>query len=352
MKNLLILIVFLSLVQTGCGQQTPASNKASSAVKAPITESNQEKITAKNYIQKEIKTVNVDSQGFEYYFSITPKECFYEILVNDIPVYRHFEDGGVADPVCLNPYINHSGKQSFTYRLYPQTTGTNEDGLKKLTAQTRLKIKLYGRKESDRINAYKNKKLLFDHTSATTADGQTFIAAGKDFYEYTITFDAEVPYKLVGTDDSQDLSKLDQKSLLTKTETAYQYYWKLIKDKNMDDYFRLGFKSDVSEILSSYVSKEDLEAVEDADKFHFLIPEFKLEPMKGYRMRLYGNGKIVCLEQTSEDPKLKNRSPVWGEGQLSSGEISSKFYKLYLHMPKGKDTFEILYKTPRFSDIF
>lgn len=352
MKNLLMLFSFLSLAQISCGQQTPPARKAPIPVKVPITDSNPEKITAQNYIQKEVKSVQPGSQGYEYYFSISPKECYYEILINDVPVYRHFEDGGVSSPVCLNPYINHSGAQTFTYRLYPQNTGADEGSLKNLTADTHLNIKLFARKEADRINAYKNQKIVFNHTTATSADGHTFPGAGKNFYEYTITFQAEVPYKLLGTDDSQDLSKLDQKTLLSKTQTAYQYYWKLIKDKKMDDYFRLGFKSDVAEIQSCYVKAEDLEAVEDADKFHFLIPEFKLANMKDYQMHLYGNGKIVCLEQTSEDPKLKNTSPIWGEAQLSSGEISTKFYKIYLHLPKGKDTFEILYKNLRFSDIF
>lgn len=352
MKPFLFLILFSSILHTSCGQQPTPGKKKSAIVKAPIVDSNQEKITAQNYIEREVERSKNVLQGFEYYFSISPTDCFFEILVNDIPVYRSVEDASVADPVCLNPYINHSGKQTLTYRLYPKNTGNDEGSLKTLTANTRFKIKLVARRESDRINAYKNQKQVLNHTSLTSGDGHTFIAAGKDFYEYTLPFEAEVPYTLPGLEKSQDLRSFDQKALLARTEKAYQYYWKLINDKKMDDYFRLGFKSDLSEILSCYVAKEQIEYVVDADKFHFLVPEFKMKPMGAYQMKLYGNGKVVCLEQTSADPKFTNRSPIWGEADLQTGEISTKFYKLYLHVPAGKSDFEIIYKNLRFSDVF
>ncbi|WP_293307051.1 hypothetical protein [Pedobacter sp. UBA5917] len=315
----------------------------------PITDSNSDNITAQNYIQKEIGFVKPPSQqDIEYYFSVSQNQCFSEILVNNVPVFRFFEDGSAITPICINPYINQSGKQTLTYRLYPQKTVTDGEGTAHLTAQTAIKIELVGRKESDRINAYKNQKVVITHLSETKPDGKTFVAAGKNYYEYTITFDAEVPYKLVGATESQDLSKLDQKELLAKTEAAYRYYYNLISAKKMDDYFRLGFKSDVAEIISSYIDQEKLQAIEESDKFHFLILGFKLEPLEKYHMSLYGNGKIVCLEQTSKDPALKNTSPIWGKTETPNGEKITKFYKLYLHIPKGKDTFEILYKGERF----
>jgi hypothetical protein len=316
----------------------------------PITDSNPDKITAQNYIQKELK-FSKPAQGIEYCFSVSQRQCFYEILVNDVPVFSYFEDGRVVTPICINQYIYQSGKQTLTYRLYPQKAGEAGEGFEHLTEKTSVKIEVIGRTEADRINAYKNQKLVLTHQSETQADGKTFVAAGKDYYEYTITFNTEVPYKLLGTSESQDLSKLDQKKLLAKTEAAYLYYWNLIKAKKMDDYFRLGFKSDIAEIISSYISKEQLEAIEEADKFHFLIPGFKLEPLANYQMRLYGNGKIVCLEQTSEDTLLKNRTPIWGRCETSNGEKITKFYKLYLHIPNGKDAFEILYKGGRFDDF-
>lgn len=350
MKNLIVLLLFISFSQIGCGQKAPG-NDASLNNNPPITESNKEKVTAQNYIQKEIKFINPSSQGLEYYFSASQKQCFYEILINDVPVFRHFDESGVITPICLNPYITKSGKQSFTYRLYPQKNNGDGVSFDHLTDDTKIKIELFGRKEDDRINAFKNQKSVFNHKSATKSDGKTFIAAGKDYYESTISFEAEVPYNLQGVENSEDLSQMDQKMLFSKTVEAYRYYWKLINEKKMDDYFRLGFKSDVEEINSSNITKENLEAIEDADKFHFLMPGFKLTPMENYQMRLYAHGKVVCLEQRSDNVRLKNRTPIWGQGQSPSGEISTKFYKLYLQIPKGKKTFEILYKNARFNSF-
>lgn len=55
-------------------------------------------------------------------------------------------------------------------------------------------------------------------------------------------------------------------------------------------------------------------------------------------MTLYGDGKIVALEQTSMDIRLRGRLALWAkfsfEGEKS---IKTSFPHLYLYLPKGKD---------------
>jgi len=348
MRTLTIILSFLILNSIGCTQEKSNEEKKTLSGSSPITESNKEVITGANYIQKEAEFIKPALEGLQYYFSVTNNECSYEFLVNDIPVFSFDDEAAVLYPVCINPYISKSGEQSFTYRLYPKKSDT--DSAKQLADATSIKIKLVGRNESDRINAYKNEKHIFSHKSATKADGKTFIASGKDFYEYTITFDAEVPYTIHDDTDSEDLRKLDQKLLLAKTEKAYHYYWELIRDKKINDYARLGFRSDIDEVLSLYMDKETLKAKREEEKEFFLFPGFKIKPMENYRMKLYGNGKIVCLEQTNEDRKFLKRSPIWGEIKSQYEEPNIYFYKLYLYIPKGKDTFRILYKSAGFDD--
>lgn len=334
-KNLLIFMLF----SLGACKQT---NKVMDNNKPPITDSNMEKINAQNYLKEETKYVKHSSNEPLYYVFVNHEQCFFRILLNDVPIYDYFKDGQIMSPINLNYYINHSGKQRLTYQLLPQTKRTYGEGLKHLTEYTSLKIELYQRNNADTSNGFENQKLLLAHRSATKTDGKTFIADGKDYYEFSLDFDAKVPYQLEGWENSKDLSKMNQKELLAKTEEAYQYYWHLIKDKKMDEYFRLGFKSDVTEIISTYMSKENLKEGEAEDKFMFSEPTFKLEPLINYKMHLFGNGKIVCLEQTSEDLRLKNKTAIWGKYKTTEGETRVRYKKLYLHIPKGKDTFEIL----------
>jgi len=331
-----VLLILLSL-----GACKPKKQSMDNS-KPPITDSNNEKITARNFFQEQLKSIKRSSNEPLYYVYVNHEQCFFEILVNDVPRFQYFEDGSIMTPISLNNYITHSGKQTITYRLFPQTKRTYGEGFKVLTPYTKFDVKLYTRNNADTASSFENQKLLLTHHLATKADGKSFIGEGKDYYEYKLTFEAEVPFQLDGWENSKDLSKMDQKELLVKTEEAYQYYWNLIKDKKMDDYFRLIFKSDIAEVTATYLSPKDLKESESEDKFIFDEPTFNLEPLRNYKMRLYGDGKIVCLEQASEDLRLKNKTPIWGKYKTADGETRVRFNKLYLHMPNGKNTFEIL----------
>ncbi|WP_316804295.1 hypothetical protein [Pedobacter nototheniae] len=332
----ILVFCFFSFVFLSC------NTKDSTVGKPPITDSNNEKISAQNFFQEQLKFIKRSANEPLYYIYVNHEQCFFEVLVNDIPRFQYFEDGSMMTPITLNNYIYHSGKQTITYRLCPQTKRTYGEGFNILTPYTKFDVKLYVHNNADTTNSFDKQKLLLSHHAATKADGKSFIGDGKDYYEYTLSFDAVVPYRLDGWENSKDLSKMDQKELLTKTEKAYQYYWNLIKDKKSDDYFRLIFKGNAAEITATYISQEALKESESEDKFIFNEATFKLEPLNNYKMHLYGNGKIVCLEQTSEDLRLKNKTPIWGKYKTAEGETRVRFNKIYLHIPKGKDTFEIL----------
>ncbi|WP_293307055.1 hypothetical protein [Pedobacter sp. UBA5917] len=307
-----------------------------------ITDSNNEKITAENTLQNQIKAIKRSADEPLYYIYVNHEQCFFQVLVNDIPVYRYFIDGGMMSPIILNNYITHSGKQTITYRLYPQTKRTYGEGFNILTPYTKFDVKLYVRNNADTVNSFENQKLLLTHHAATKTDGKSFIGEGKDYYEYSIPFEAKVPYNLKVLDDSKDLTKIDHKELLKKVETAYQYFWDILNKKKQDEYFRLGFASNISQINSEYLDKDQIQNAINDELLVFNNPSFKLEPLANYTMKLYGHGKIVCLEQTSEDLRLKKRWAIWGKYKTSEGETRVNFTRLYLYIPKGKDTFEIL----------
>lgn len=308
----------------------------------PITESNKEKITGENSLQHQLNAIKRYSDEPLYYIYVNHAQCFFQVLINDVPIFRYFEDGQIMSPIILNNYISNSGQQTITYRLYPQTKRTYGEGFSALTKYTKFDVKLYKRNNADTANSFENQKLLLTHQAATKTDGKSFIGDGKDYYEYTFAFDAKVPYQLKGLEDSEDLTKMDQKELLKKTEIAYHYYWDIINKKNLDDYFRLGFAPSISQIISEYLDQDLIQKGRNDELLDFNEPTFKLEPLENYSMKLYGHGKIVCLEQTSEDLRLKKRWAIWGKYKTSEGETRVSFTKLYLHIPKGKDTFEIL----------
>jgi len=67
-----------------------------------------------------------------------------------------------------------------------------------------------------------------------------------------------------------------------------------------------------------------------------------MQPLEGYKLKLYGGGKLVCLEQTSLDPRLRGELALWAKYKDEDGNVIGSYKKLYLHIPKGKSNFEII----------
>ena len=320
---------------SACAQE----QQANWALHPPITHSNAVEIDSNNFV--EVLSTYVKRYPVEpwYYVFVNNEGCFYEILINDVPAECYFKDGKMATPIDINNYINKSGKQTLTYRLYPQTKREDGFNMDKLPAWTKIGIELYVRDNADLHNAFDSEKEVLQHTSLTQADGKTFVAAGETYYEYTLSFDAEVPYQGIGWEDSQDLRKMDPDTLLEKTVAAYQYYWHIIDSKDLDLDITLSLKNYINQVVCEYRPKNEIEDMFNSIKFVYEEPTFKLQPLKDYKLKIYGNGRIVCLETESEDLRIKNNWPIYG---LYENESYVRFRRLYLHMPQGKNTFEII----------
>ena len=64
-------------------------------------------------------------------------------MVNDVPAFKYFKEGQIITPITINEFINKSGKQTITYKLYPLTKRTGGDGFNTLLDWTSIKIELF-----------------------------------------------------------------------------------------------------------------------------------------------------------------------------------------------------------------
>lgn len=310
--------------------------------KASITDSNPTIITADNALPVIEKQIRHFPKEPLYYIYIDHEQCFFDILVNDIPAFQYFKDGGIMSQVILNNYIAKSGKQKITYRLYPQTNREQGEGFKELTPYTRFKLKLYSRDNADTLTSFDKQVQVLEHTNLKKEDGKTFIGAGLPYYEYTVEFNATVPYEHSPTlETAVDLKSMNKEVLEKKTVEAYNFFRNVISEKNKDQYFSLVFNSDFRQIQSEYYTNEHLKENGNEDLFYFNTPSFKLEPIENYTMKIYGDGKLVGLEHASKDIRLRGESSIWGKYNAREGGVRVRFLRILLYIPKGKDTFEI-----------
>ncbi|MBB6272817.1 hypothetical protein HDF26_003277 [Pedobacter cryoconitis] len=300
------------------------------------------KLTSKNFIETMSKAVKHYPEEPYYFLEINNiVGCAYEILINDVPVFKYYDDGQVTSQIDIQYYMLKSGPQKITYKLYP--IGKREDGdvINTLADWTRVDLNLLKIDKTVK-DPYLRKKVLLEHHSPNKPDGRTFMGAGLKYYENSFTFDAQLPYENKGWANSVDLSKMDQKELLQKTETAYKLIWQLLDEHQTEDFFGYLYAKEIETCQSEYSSNEDLKETLDAYLKPFTKSSYKLEPLANYKMSLYGNGKLVCLEQNSMDIRFRGESALWGKYKNDKGSVIGNFRKLYLHIPKGKTAFEII----------
>lgn len=330
-KIFFILLIFSSL---SC-KDTPKMDKI------PITANNPTTITAENFMSEKEKSIKHYPNEPLYYIYIDHEQCFFDILVNDIPAFSYFKDGGIMSQVILNNYIAKSGKQKITYRLYPQTKRENGEGFKELTPYTRFKLTLYSKDYADTITSYDKEIKLLEHANLKQPGKSTFVGAGLPYYEYTVEFDATVPYNFSTLETAKNLKEMNKEQLEKKTVEAYDYMRTIMAEKEKDQYFSLVFNSDVRQIQSEYYTAKDVREFENEDLFYFNTPSFKLEPLENYALKIYGDGKLACLENTSTDTRLQGMSSIWGKYNAKEGGVRVRFVRILLYIPKGKDTFQI-----------
>ncbi|ACU03708.1 hypothetical protein [Pedobacter heparinus] len=333
-KNAILAFSLIFLVSS-CSE----SNKK---ISAEIEEVNP-KLTSSNFVKTLLSSVKHSSNEPFFYLFVSHEACYFELLVNGLPVYHNYNLGQTVTPIDIYSAINKSGKQTITYKLYPQTESQQGEGVKTLVDFTNIKIEVFKRNKADTgKNAFVSEKPVLTHTSLTEADGKTFIGKGKDYYEYSFTFDATVPYENTGWENSTDLSKMDQKELLTKTENAYKQVWQMQNDEKVDDFFALLFNREKENAQCEYSTKNDLEESLENYKIPLSAKNYKMQKLENYKMVLYGGGRLVRLEQTSVDKRLRSESALWAKYKDEDGNVIANFISLYLHIPKGKTNFEII----------
>lgn len=340
LRNIQRIICLLLLAAVGgCAERADGFTD-----RQPISRGNQASIDAHHVLEEMQNAVKHYANEPLYYVYIDHEQCVFQLLVNDIPVLSYLEDGSITTPIILNSYISKSGKQKLTYRLYPQNTRSNGVGSTSLTPYTKMKLSLFSRNKADTLSSFENQLAILEHKSLTKDDGETFIAAEQDYYEYTLTFEAEVPYTLTDLNHSKDLRKLDKELLAEKAVDAYAYLKHLIDDQEADEYYALRFKSMVNPLISEYDDEQTI-----ADDFRTYTRYLDksvgitLEPIKGtpYLLKFYAEGKLISLEHDSMDPRLRFSSLLWGKYKTPEGGTRAAFATIYLHIPEGKDAFEI-----------
>ena len=307
--------------------------------KVTIVDQNGE-ITSSNIVEKINEQVKHYPKEPVYHVYVKNSLCVYELLVNDYPVAKMFNYGQMMTPFTINNAILKSGKQKITLRLYPAPAEYSRSG-DVLSPNTSCKLEIEyidnqnPNKQSSSVAEFKlptKIRMAGEHNDMAIPE---FEGAGKKYYEITYEFYATVPYVIDGWKKGQDLTKLDQKKLEKEVVKVNLNRKKEVEEKLINKIAASAYLPFKEQMVSEYETKEYITKSWKEYIEVYSNSTYKIQPLKDYKIVFFGNNKMVCLRQISNDIRLKEQSGLWGTYKLN-GTTYSDFHYLYLYLPEGK----------------
>ena len=314
-----VLTLFLLLSLQSCSQKTMITQNPN--------------ITADNLVEeiaKQVKHYPSEPQYVMHYFNGV---CNFEIYINDLKIVKSFNNESFKTSERINPFLLSKNNQ-LKIILYPR------DSVNKLDLQAGLNLKVNSYENTDRFSIEKQQSNLFIYQTPEDENG-FFKYAGKEYFEQTVTFTLpEVPYKIEGWKDSQDLRNFDKKLLEQKVLQAYQMIQKSFKERDLDKIAQFSYNKMKDQAIAQYFDEEEVQegwkeliSIAGADNLEFY-------PLENYELVFYGEGRLVGLKSKKKDKGFRGSSALLCKFKREGKWVGAELDYL-LHIPKGKTEFEI-----------
>ena len=221
------------------------------------------------------------------------------VYVNDIKASELNMPLGTA--IDLNPYVLKNGKCKIKLKIFPLF----RRGDTLVTVENIMRCNLFfgsyiRNKETNEILNYK-------------ADVALPIVAPKvDVPYFEQEWDVELtelPYELEGWSKGQDLRKWDKDKLEKKVVAYYQKLWRILNNGEGERYMDLWKQADQELMFYDYETDYDSIYKEESEEIKNNCTDNMIY-LEDYEMKLYAEGKLVCLERKTHTREFNNYSPL------------------------------------------
>ena len=285
----------------------------------------------------EIQQIPLEKQ-ITYMIDITTRTPVI-VYVNDIKASELNMPLGTA--IDLNPYVLKNGKCKIKLQIFPLFRKGDTLVAKKNILDCQLFFGSYIRnKETDEILNYKADIAL--PIIAPSTDVPYF----EQEWEVEIT---DLPYELEGWSKGQDLRKWDKDKLEKKVVAYYQKLWHILNNGEGGRWTKLTQKRINETAIFYYESQEEnQEAIKNNQQNIEKYCTNMMIPLEDYEMKLYAEGKLVCLERKTHTKEFNNKSPLdikgWSPLIRKGKKSGAGYYNILLYLPQGSDEFVIIRK--------
>ena len=261
----------------------------------------------------------------------------HELYINDILAVSRSRGSNAA--IDINPYVLKNGKYKIKLRLLPywhlnETTVSKSD-----IENARLFFGSYIRnKETDEILNYKADVAL------------PIVAPKEDVPYFEQEWDVELtelPYELEGWSKGQDLRKWDKDKLEKKVVAYYQKLWHILNNGEGERYMDLWKQADQELMFYDYETDYDSIYKEESEEIKKNCTDNMIY-LEDYEMKLYAEGKLVCLERKTHTREFNNYSPLdikgWSPLIRKGRKSGAEDFPVKLYLPEGSNEFVIIRK--------
>lgn len=288
-------------------------------------------ITEANFVEKVSSQIKYYDKEPLYYFRIQKQNSLVRVYVNNINVYDDYELSNVITPTEINNILK-SGPQTVTVKMYPVGDLINKDlGLENGTPATKLSDK--AKVDISVVMMDKKSKKSFDDEKVITTQVSSKEAVGKEFYEFSFTFNAEVPYQFEGWTKGQDIKKLNQTLVQKKAVEFYEMVGKMYLNKDINSLIKLDYLSNVRTMASLYADKQYISEFLDEYRNDVQNYQYNMSPIQDFDIEYMGDGRLLRLVNRSQRSKLRGGSALL----LSYGKNGTFAPEVTLYLPEGRD---------------
>ena len=259
------------------------------------------------------------------------------VYVNDIKASELNMPLGTA--IDLNPYVLKNGKCKIKLQIFPLF----RRGDTLVTVENIMRCNLFfgsyiRNKETNEILNYK-------------ADVALPIVAPKvDVPYFEQEWDVELtelPYELEGWSKGQDLRKWDKDKLEKKVVAYYQKLWRILNNGEGERYMDLWKQADQELMFYDYETDYDSIYKEESEEIKKNCTDNMIY-LEDYEMKLYAEGKLVCLERKTHTREFNNYSPLdikgWSPLIRKGRKSGAEDFPVKLYLPEGSNEFVIIRK--------
>ncbi|WP_146106058.1 hypothetical protein [Apibacter adventoris] len=214
----------------------------------------------------------------------------FEILVNDAPVIKYNEEGSMSGFYPINELLINNKDQEISVRLYSEIG--KEFIAEDISKYFSLKLVL-------------SKDVNFEHFKEIQNIKIPEIIKNTPYIEYKYHFNIEVPYQLEGWINSVDLTKENKEALLKEVKMYYQKIYGILNKGDYSHYSKIISKRN-HEVLVAYYDSEIIKKEQDELLERITTAQGKMKPIdfNKYNLKIYGNGRLVTLEDEKGDSPL------------------------------------------------